>query len=324
MQTRILDVLVALSTGRGVRAADLAVRLGTSERTIRRDIAQLREEGYRIDSAPGVGGGYVAPTGLVLPPLQFTPDEAFTLALALRTLAGQGLRDPHSDVEIRQSSHVESSVRKLRSVLPAAIVGGLDRAADSITAVPGNEPEVPLGTLVALASAVAERHVVDLEYRSRGQDSERRVEPYRIVVFGGHWYLLAWDLTRQDWRTFRLDRIISVHTTTFGFRARTAPDAVAFVRDQVSQVVYRMRARVRVHAPASEVSQRVPARAGSVTAVAADECELLIGADQSEWLIAFLLHLGHRFTVVEPDDFRMEVLRLRDLLTDSLQPSVDG
>lgn len=266
----------------------------------------------------------MAPTGLVLPPLQFTPDEAFTLALALRTLVGQGLRDPHSDVEIRQSSHVESSIRKLRSVLPAGIVGGLDRAVDSITAVPGNEPEVPLGTLVALASAVAERHVVDLEYRSRGQDSERRVEPYRIVVFGGHWYLLAWDLSRQDWRTFRLDRIISVHTTTFGFHARTAPDAVAFVRDQVSQVVYRMRARVRVHAPASEVSQRVPARAGSVTAVAADECELLIGADQPEWLIPFLLHLGHRFTVVEPDDFRMEIVRLRDLLTDSLQPSADG
>src|SRR5699024_970288 len=91
MHPRVLEVLNALSTGRVLRACDLAVRFNTSERTIRRDIADLREQGYRIDAAPGVGGGYVAPIGAVLPPLQFSPHEAFTIAMALRTLAGQGI-----------------------------------------------------------------------------------------------------------------------------------------------------------------------------------------------------------------------------------------
>lgn len=318
MQARVLEVLTALSTGRVVRASELAAWLETSERTIRRDIVSLRNQGYRIESAPGVGGGYVAPSGVVLPPLQFSPKEVFTLAMALRTLAGQGVRESDDDA-MQQAHHVDSAMRKLRSVLPAGIVDQLRRASAAITAVPGNEPEVPLDVLVALASAVAEHLLVDLQHHGGKQDSERRVEPYRIVVFGAHWYLVAWNLKRQDWRTIRLDRIAVVYTTTFGFRPRVHPDPVSFVRDSVSQAVYQTTVTVRVHASAGEVSPRVPARAAKVTPVTADECELVIGADASEWLVAFLLYLGQRFTIVEPESFRAELRRFRDRLNEVLE-----
>lgn len=318
MQARIHEVLSSLSTGRVIRASELAARLETTERTIRRDIAALRAQGYRVDSAPGIGGGYVAPSGVVLPPLQFTSREVFTLAVALRALSGQGLRASRSDVEVQQTQHVESAMRKLRSVLPPGIDAELKQASNAITAAQGNEPEVPLDVMVALAAAIAQHRLVDLVYRGGKQDGERRIEPYRIVVFGAHWYLFAWDLTRADWRTFRLDRISSVHNTTFEFRRRAIPDPIEYVRHQVSQSVYQTMVTVRMYASAAEISQLVPARAATVTAVTADECELQIGANTAEWLVAFLLSLGHPFTIVEPTSFRREIRRIRDRLNDVL------
>ncbi|HIY85331.1 MAG TPA: YafY family transcriptional regulator [Candidatus Yaniella excrementavium] len=319
MHPRVLEVLNALSTGRVLRACDLAVRFNTSERTVRRDIADLREQGYRIDAAPGVGGGYVAPIGAVLPPLQFSPHEAFTIAMALRTLAGQGIPDSDSEAAPQPAHHVESAMCKLGSVLPSGIVAELTRASHAITSARGNEPAVPLDILVSIASAVAGHRLIDLNYLGGTQDGERRVEPYRIVVFGAHWYVFAWDVRRLDWRTFRLDRIQHVHTTTFEFRPRPTPDPVEFVRERVVHSVYQTTVKVRVYASAEQVSARVPARAATVTPVSIGECELVIGGDVPEWLVAFLLQLGHPFTILEPDSFRADVRRFRDRLTHGLE-----
>lgn len=319
MQARTLEVLTVLSTGRVILARDLAARFGTSERTIRRDISQLRDEGYRIDSAPGIGGGYRALSGAVLAPLQFSANEVFTLAMALRAFGGQGMRDAEAATHREHVHHIENTMHKLRSVLPSDIAAELESASNAIVSAPGNEPEVPFDILVILASAVAKSRMVDLEYSGGTHDSQRRVEPYRIVVFGAHWYLFAWDLLRGDWRTFRLDRIAAVHATTFGFEHRPSPDAVVFVRDSVSQSVYQTTVRVRMHASASEVSPQVPARAGQVTPVSSDECELVIGADTTAWIVALLLHLGHQFTVVEPASFRAEMAKFHDHLGSVLE-----
>lgn len=312
MKTRNLDVLAVLSTGRPISAADLAARVGTSTRSVRRDIAQLREQGYRIDSAPGVGGGYAAPDGAVLPPLQFSSAEVFTLVLALRTLAGQGLREASVGTGRTGSAGppapVDTAVRKLRSILPPTTAHVLDHAADSIVAAAGNEPEVPVDVLAAGASAIAQKVLVDLRHRSR----DRRVEPYRIVVLGAHWYLLAWDLDAGDWRTFRLDRIERLHQTTFRFRPRPHPEPVEFVRAQVTQAVYDCVARVRVRAPAAEVSAAVPARAGSVKPLGDAACELVIGASSPRWLALYLLSLPYPFTVIEPVDLVSELTHIRD------------
>lgn len=160
-----------LSTGRVILARDLAARFGTSERTIRRDISQLRDEGYRIDSAPGIGGGYRALSGAVLAPLQFSANEVCTLAMALRALGGQGMRDAEAATHREHVHHVETTMHRVRSVLPSDI-------------------------LAILLSAVAKCRLVDLEYSGGTHDSQRRVELYRIVVLGAHWYLFAWDLLR--------------------------------------------------------------------------------------------------------------------------------
>lgn len=306
---------MALSAGHVVRASDLAGRLGISQRTVRRDIAQLREQGYHIAAAPGVGGGYVAPSGIVLPTLQLTTQEVFTVAMALRTLAGQGGPDAGQPEQHQHGHYVESVLQKLRSLLAPEILVNLKQALQAITAAAGNEPSVPFDILVAVASAIAEKRLVDIDYSGHRQQPQRRIEPYRVVVFGAYWYLVAWDLKRSDWRVFRLDRLKTVYLTTFHFPHRVGPDPVEFVRDRVSQSVYQTIVKVRVYASADEISPRVPARAATVTPVAPGECELVMGANASEWLVAFLLHLGQDFTVVEPNSFRADVRRFRDRLS---------
>lgn len=331
MQTRFLDILAVLGTGRRMTAAELAAEVGASERSVRRDIAELRERGYRIDAAPGAGGGYHAPAGAVLPPLQFSAEEAFALSLALGTLAGQGIGR-------RSGTPVETALAKLRSVLPPSGSAALDRARHAILASPGNEPEVPLATLADLARAVAEGVLVDLGYRSlrRGWGASappgpgasahrgtgtRRIEPYRIVVFGAHWYLVAYSVDDDAWRTYRLDRIESVHRTTFAFRPRPAPDAVDYVRRQVTESVYPVTVTARVMAPVEEISAHLPARAGTLRRVDDASCELTLGAAGPGWITAFLLDLPAPFTIVEPAGFVGELERTRDALDAVLRTS---
>ncbi|WP_101652723.1 helix-turn-helix transcriptional regulator [Brevibacterium ihuae] len=317
MDSHLLDLLALLADGTPLRGADLAARLGTSERTVRRDIARLRDRGYRIDSAPGVGGGYVAPRGMVLPPLQLSQDEAFTLALAVRTVTGQGVREePAPDTgPPEHGAPVHTALLKLRSILPPTTARALVEAEGAIVAAPGNEPAVPLATIAALASAVAARVLVDLDHRSDrdgGRSAgDRRVEPTRLVVLGAHWYLLAWDLGRADWRTFRLDRIAGVRTTTFGFRERPGPDPVEYVREQVTRRVYPCRARVRVHAAAAEVSALIPARAGTVVAGGERTCEVELGAHGMDLIATHLLTLPFAFEVIEPAELEEEFAQIR-------------
>ncbi|MBD8020642.1 helix-turn-helix transcriptional regulator [Brevibacterium gallinarum] len=315
-----LELLGLLASGRALTSAELAARLHTSERSVRRDIAYLREHGYRIDAARGPGGGYVSPGGVVLPPLQYTADEAFALALALRSLTSLGVHE--------QAGAVGTAAAKLAAVLPGPLAAEVDRAATAIHAAAGNEPQVPLARIAGLARAIAAGCLADIRH-ARGETTVmRRVEPYALVVFGSHWYLVAHrhDTAPADtgqpvdgWRTYRLDRITEVHQTTFGFTPRSsapaATDPVAFVRQQVTAAVYAVMVTAVVEAPAAEISERFPGRSGTVEPIDDARCRVSIGAGTGSlrWLLLHLLSLDVPFTITDPPEARTELAQLSDL-----------
>lgn len=222
---RLLTLLSLLQTPREWPGSELAERLRVSARTIRRDIDRLRELGYPVEATLGPDGGYRLVAGAAMPPLLLDDEEAVAIAVGLRAGAGHAIEG----VE-------EASVRalaKLEQVLPGRLrhrVSALQSATVAVTR--GDGPSVDPRTLTVIASAVAGPERLRFAYRAReGTESRRLVEPYRLVSTGSRWYLVAYDMEREDWRTFRVDRISEALATGARFAPRAMPmDAVAFVR----------------------------------------------------------------------------------------------
>jgi predicted DNA-binding transcriptional regulator YafY len=205
--SRLLELLSLLQTRRDWPGSLLASRLDVSDRTVRRDVDRLREMGYSIRATMGPEGGYRLDAGSELPPLLFDDDQTVAVAVALQVAAGAG-----GGIE-------EAAIRALgtiRQVMPSRLRRRLD--AFDVTAVgrPGDAApaEVSLDVLVTLANSIRDREVLRFDYADRGyEDSEqqtrqaRRVEPHHLVTSHGRWYLVAWDLERDDWRLFSVDRV---------------------------------------------------------------------------------------------------------------------
>lgn len=222
---RLLSLLSLLQTPREWPGSELAERLRVSARTIRRDIERLRDLGYPVESTLGAEGGYRLVAGAAMPPLLLDDEEAVAIAVGLRAGAGHAIEG----VE-------EASVRalaKLEQVLPSRLrrrVSALQSATSALTR--GDGASVDPRTLTTMASAVAGPERLRFAYRARdGVRSRRLVEPYRLVSTGSRWYLVAYDLEREDWRTFRVDRVAEAFATGARFAPRELPmDPVAFVR----------------------------------------------------------------------------------------------
>ncbi|MGW1776650.1 helix-turn-helix transcriptional regulator [Streptomyces sp. NPDC002104] len=222
---RLLSLLSLLQTPREWPGSELAERLRVSARTIRRDIDRLRELGYPVEATLGAEGGYRLVAGAAMPPLVLDDEEAVAIAVGLRAGAGHAIEG----VE-------EASVRalaKLEQVLPGRLrrrVGALQSATVAVTR--GDGASVDPRTLTAIASAVAGPERLRFAYLARdGAASRRLVEPYRLVSTGSRWYLVAYDMERADWRTFRVDRVSEPGATGVRFAPRELPmDAEEFVR----------------------------------------------------------------------------------------------
>jgi predicted DNA-binding transcriptional regulator YafY len=307
---RLLRLLSLLQARPEWPGADLAGRLEVTVRTLRRDVQKLRTIGYPVHAAPGVAGGYRLGAGAALPPLLLDDDEAVAVALSLRTAAS------HAVTGVGEAS--VRALAKLEQVLPSRL---RERAvAISHATVPLTLPgaSVDADVLTAIARACRSRERIVFGYR-RGLDNdltERRVEPHRLVQAGYRWYLVALDLERDDWRTFRADRIESPRLTGIRFEPRDPPDAAAFVANAVSTAPYRYQARVLVHAPASDVAAQVPPTTAFVKAVSADSCVLTSGSDSLDSLAFHIAMLGFNFTVQEPPELAE---RMRALATRLLQ-----
>jgi predicted DNA-binding transcriptional regulator YafY len=250
---RVLELLSLLQTHRRWPGAQLADRLGVTGRTLRRDIDRLRELGYRVEAERGQGGGYRLEAGTQLPPLLLTEDEAVTVAIGLRSAVAQGLVDgEHTTL---------SALAKFEQLLPPALRARTDALASAVHSAPTGGVPVAADLLGTLALACRDHERLRFAYRAGdGAESRRSVEPHAVVALGRSWFLLAWDRDRDDWRTFRLDRIGDVAGTRVRFEARPLPggDATAFVRSGIRAA----RAPLRVDVVLHEDIERVRARLG--------------------------------------------------------------
>lgn len=296
---RLLRLLAILQTRRDWTGPELAGRLEVDVRTVRRDIDRLRNLGYPVEASVGVGGGYRLAAGANVPPLLLDDDEALAVAVGLQVGAGRALAG--------MEEAAAQALVKLTTVLPARLRHRLDAIDAATVAVPADSPApvVDPAILATVAAACRDHDRMRFDYQAHdGTAASRLVEPHRLVTWGRRWYLVAWDLGREDWRTFRVDRM-EPRTTGPRFEPRPLPadgDVAAFVSRGVSGAAWRHRARVTVHAPAGDVVERINPAVGVVEAVDDRSCTLLTGADSLDVLAVHLGMLGFDFDVVEPPE----------------------
>jgi predicted DNA-binding transcriptional regulator YafY len=292
---RLLRLLSLLGTRPGWTGPDLAQRLAVTPRTLRRDIQRLRDLGYPVHARPGAAGGYRLGPGAALPPLLLDDEEAVAVAVSLRTAASQTV-----------TGIAESSLRalaKLEQVLPARLRERTAALQHATVALPRNAATVDPGLLTVLATACRNHQAIRFGYTSRGgAASERLAEPHRLVHTGYRWYLVARDVERDDWRTFRVDRIDSPAPTGVRFSHADPPDAAAFVANSVTTAPYAYRARVLVHAPLARIADLVSPTSGILEAAGEDRCMLTTGADSLDMIAFHLAALGTEFTILEPPE----------------------
>jgi len=281
---RTLRLLSLLQTHRFWPGPELAGRLEVSERTLRRDVERLRELGYPVDAVRGSAGGYQLGAGATMPPLTVEEDEAIAMVVALNG-AAQLTSGPLAEASV-------SALSKVVQVLPAR----LRRRAEALRAVTDRSPfarapEVRADVLATVAQATRDEERLRFRYRAAGgaaagEDVGRHVEPHRLVTVGQRWYLVAYDLERQDWRSFRLDRLRVPAATRARFRPREVPggDAVAFVRRGLARWEQEeQRVVAVVDAPAAEVAARL-GRWAEVTPYG-DGCRLVVQARDPHWVV---------------------------------------
>ncbi|HEY2556464.1 MAG TPA: YafY family protein [Diaminobutyricibacter sp.] len=297
--SRTLQLLSLLQTHRYWPGAELAGRLEVSVRTLRRDVDRLRDLGYPVDATRGVDGGYQLAAGASLPPLVVDDDEAVALAVGLRT-AAQGGISGIEDASVRALTKVVQVMpprlrRRVDALRSATVVGSMR---------PG--PTVDQDVLTAVAQACRDEERLAFDYVARdGQPSRREVEPHRLVSVGRRWYLVAYDLTRFDWRSFRLDRLSDPRATGSHFRPRTLPaeDAASFVRDSLGSLTPEpVDIEVLITAPVATVDASIGQWARS-EAVDASTTRSLIRSDGYDWALFALGVVDADFAVVSPPEF---------------------
>lgn len=290
---RALALLSLLQTHRHWSGAELAERLGVSQRTVRRDVERLRELGYPVAAAPGVDGGYQLAGGAHLPPLVVDDDEAVALAVGLRAAAGAAI----AGIE-------ETTVRvmaKLEQILPDRLrrrVDALNSNVDVLRWTP--QVQVPAASLATLAQACRDSEEVRFEYTRRDGESARRlVQPHQLVSAGQRWYLVAWDVRRSDWRTFRVDRMDDLRLAGARFAERQLPAATAaeFVAAGLGAATRPHEAVVVVDGEPERVAAMSRWFGGQMTHVGDDVTRLRVGADAVEWLASMIAILAVSFDV---------------------------
>ena len=304
--TRTLRLLSLLQAQRYWAGGELADRLEVSARTLRRDIDRLRELGYPVEAHRGVEGGYQLAAGAALPPLVVDDEEAVALAVGLQS-AAQGPAEGIAEASVR-------ALAKVVQVMP----GRLRRRVEALAAmtVPGTwdggtRPGLDPAVLTTIALACRDTERIRFGYTTAGgEQTARHVEPHRLVSLGRRWYLVGYDLDRQDWRSFRLDRLAGPRGTGARFRPRELPadDAAAFVRARIGT----LRAAYQVEAVAEADAGRVRERIGRWSVVEPEgpgRCRIRMTTDSLDWPMMALGTVGAEFRVVSPPEL---VDRVRD------------
>jgi predicted DNA-binding transcriptional regulator YafY len=296
---RLLALLSLLQVRREWTGQELANRLEVTPRTIRRDVDKLRSLGYPVEAAPGVAGGYRLSAGGELPPLLLDDAEAVAVAVGLRTAASGTI----AGIE-------ETSVRalaKLEQVLPSRLRRRVSALSSVTSAFSFQGPRIDADVLTALAAACRDATRLQFGYVARDDKSSRRhIEPAAVVYSGHRWYLVAFDLDRDDWRTFRLDRIKGrVRDAGRGHR-RTVPggDPAAYVQQQLGRRAWEdaVPGRVRLGLAAEAATRRIPARYATVEPDGSDACVVSTRGSWSQEFLVWMALMDAPIEVLEPPE----------------------
>lgn len=297
---RLLRLLSLLQSRRDWTGAELTDRLGVGLRTVRRDIDRLRDLGYPVDATRGAAGGYRLGIGAALPPLLLDDEEAVAVAISLHS-AATGSVAGLEEISLR-------ALTKLQQMLPSRLRHRI--AAFHTTTIPLTGPGSPRDAvdpalLTDIAAACRDQRRLRLRYPGRDGVTTRNVEPHRLVHTTRRWYLVAWDTDRDDWRTFRLDRIqgpLGPPGARFTPRQPPAADVAAYVSQSISSAPYRYQARILIHAPLAAVARRSSPAAGRLEAAGEDTCLLHTGSNSLDELALYVAIKGFDFQVLDPPE----------------------
>jgi predicted DNA-binding transcriptional regulator YafY len=296
---RMLDLLSLLQTRRSWGGAELAARLHVTERTVRRDVERLRHLGYPVEAVPGRFGGYQLSRGGRLPPLLFNDDEAAAIVIGLRSAID-------GSVTGLEESAV-SALAKLDQILPAHVAGRVRALHESTASMlwHGPQEQVDAGHLILLAHACSSQERARFDYVDKGGAATSRfIEPLRLVRSGWRWYLVAWDVDRADWRTFRLDRITNPESVGTRFEARSHPDPVEIMTDGAAIGGYPFRARIRLPLSVEEATRVVP-RTFAVLEDEGGSTVIELGSTNVERMVGYLAGLNPPCEVLDPPELRL-------------------
>jgi len=291
---RLLRLLSLLQTRRDWPGHTLAERLQVSPRTVRRDVDRLRELGYPVRATKGPEGGYRLDAGAQLPPLLFDEEQAVAIAVALQTATTsvEGIAEP-----------ALRALATIRQVMPARLRHRVETLQVVNVTRPGPSA-VRAEDLLAVAEALRAREVLRFDYAGSAQDGPpRRAEPHHLVMWRGRWYLVAWDLDRQDWRTFRVDRMRPrpPHGPRFTPRPLPSEDVHTYISERFSPPPLPCRGTFLLRMPVDEVA-RWARRDAVVEPVDADWCRVTASSWSWRALAAWVGLFDADVKVVGPDE----------------------
>lgn len=291
---RMLALLGLLQARSDWSGAELAARLGVTDRTVRNDVERLRGLGYPVDAVRGPGGRYRLGVGTKLPPLLLEEDEAVAVAVGLR--AGTTVRG------IEETS--ARALAKLEHVLPHRLQRRVNALKDAVSAGPENtgsnvdDPVVDPSLLAEVAGSVRDHVELRFDYRDR----RHQVEPYRLVSWQRRWFVVARDALTDTWAPYRLDWMTLRTPGGRRFTPNPLPggDYTSFVLREVAFSGWLIHTRIAVDAPAEEVLARINPTVGVVESIDAGRCVLVTGGDSVEIIAVYIGMLGLDFHVTDP------------------------
>lgn len=292
---RLLTILSLLQSRPRWSGPELADRAGVTVRTIRRDVERLRLLGYPIVTEHGASGGYhLGRGGSSIPPLMLDRDEALAVAVCLRSAA--------TDLIAGGTEAAVRALAKLDQLLPPTVARQVGTIGSVTTRLDSHTSPVDPDVLIAVTRACRDSERLRVVYVDRsGNQRERTIDPYRVVSTGRRWYLVAHDRDRDDWRTFRVDRLLDVAATGHRVQIPDPPDAELFVRDAITTAPYAHQVRVLLHAPLEAMQEAIPVTVGMLERHGTDATILTTGADDVDMIVFHLLRLDVGFGVLDGD-----------------------